>query len=263
LRRALTFLASTLIASAALAAAAPAVPTVPKNQKGEGVLTVRAQPVAQPKPGKWRLVRLSGGGGGGLAVIPDRAEALIERTGTAEERGNAYGEISLLASLWSRSNLPGRLSVAREGDRFKIAAEGKAAPAADPQSGHNALGDLTAFLATLELRMDAWGALATFTGIAVGTETNGLSLGLAQRDPVLGDLTANLAAVREEKGVPVAEIGLQVPRGITKAFMEKQLADRTAAFTRRTGAALVTKLELKSEPRVVSAAAAAGSSPHP
>ena len=260
MRRALTFLASTLIASAVLAAAAPAVPTVPKNQKGEGVLTVRAQPVAQPKPGKWRLVRLSGGGGG-LAVIPARAEALIERTGTAEERGNAYGEISLLASLWSRSNLPGRLSVACEGDRFKIAAEGKAASAADPQSGHNALGDLTAFLATLELRMDAWGALATFTGIAVGTETNGLSLGLAQRDPVLGDLTANLAAVREEKGIPLAEIGLQVPRGITKAFMGKQLADRTAAFTRRTGAALVTKLELKSEPRVLSAAAAAGS-PH-
>ena len=38
--------------------------------KGTGVLTFRAQPVAEPKPGAWRIVKISG-----------RGEALLERMG--------------------------------------------------------------------------------------------------------------------------------------------------------------------------------------
>ncbi len=223
-------------------------------QKGYGVLTFRAQPVATvsaARPGAWRVVKMSGGSG--MSIIAERGEVLLERLGTPEERAGAYSEISLLGGLWSRSNHAGRLAISREGDLFKITAEGRGGHSSEPASGHNALGDLTAFLATLDLRMDSWGALASFTGIAVGTETNGLSLGLAHRDAVMGDLTANLSFLREDKGAPVAEINIRYPRGIAKDFMEKQLADRADVFARRTGARIDVRVDLQSQPHLTPA----------
>jgi dipeptidase D len=223
-------------------------------EKGYGVLTVRARPAAvttAPKPGAWRVVKMSGGSG--LSVIAERGEVLLERLGTPEERAGAYSEISLLGGLWSRSNHAGRLGISREGDLFKVTAEGRGGHSSEPASGHNALGDLTAFLATLDLRMDSWGALASFTGIAVGTETNGLSLGLAHRDAVMGDLTTNLSFLREDKGTPVAEINIRYPRGIAKDFMEKQLADRAAAFARRAGATIAVQVDLRTQPHITPA----------
>jgi dipeptidase D len=220
-------------------------------QKGYGILTFRAQPVAAPKPGAWRVVRMSGGSG--MSIIAERGEAILERAGTPEERAGAYSELSLLAGLWSRSNHAGKLGISREGDLFKVTAEGRGGHSSEPASGHNALGDLTSFLATLELRMDAWGALASFTGVAAGTETNGLSLGLAHRDPVMGELTSNLSFLREDKGTPVAEINIRYPRGIAKDFMEKQLADRAAVFNRRTGARIDTQVDLANQPHLAPA----------
>jgi len=217
-------------------------------QKGYGIVTFRAQPVASPKPGKWRVARMSGGSG--MSIIAERGEALLERTGTPEERSGAEAELARLAADWAKAHPPARLAVSREGDLLKLTAEGRGGHSSVPTSGHNALGDLTAFLATLDLRMDPWGSLAAFTGIAVGTETNGASLGFAHRDPVMGELTSNLSFLREDKGAPVAEINVRYPRGITRAVMEKQLADRTAAFSRRTGAAIVTTVNLTSEPHL-------------
>ena len=97
--------------------------------------------------------------------------------------------------------------------------------------------------------MDAWGALASFMGIAVGTETDGLSLGLLRRDPLHGDLAASLTSLREDQGAPVAEVALRCPPGVTKAFVEKQLVDRTAAFHRATGTTIAVQVELPSGSR--------------
>ncbi len=222
-------------------------------QKGYGIVTFRAQPVAAPKAGKWRIVRMSGGSG--MSIIAERGEALLERTGTAEERSGAEAELSRLAAGWAKAHPPAKLAVSRgEGsDLLKLTAEGHGGHSSVPTSGHNALGDLTAFLATLDLRMDPWGSLASFTGIAAGTETDGASLGFARRDPVMGELTSNLSFLREDQGAPVAEINIRYPRGITKAVMEKQLADRAAAFSRRTGAVIATTVNLTSEPHLAPA----------
>jgi dipeptidase D len=217
-------------------------------QKGYGILTFRAQPVAQPKAGAWRIVRMSGGSG--MSIIPERGEALLERTGSAGDRAGAEAELTRLAADWAKAHPPAKLLVSREGDRLKLAAEGHGGHSSEPHSGHNALGDLTAFLATLDLTLDPWGALASFTGIAVGTETNGAALGLAHRDAVMGELTSNLSFLREDKGAPVAEVNIRYPRGIDKKKMETQLADRAAAFTRKTGATVEAGVNLTSEPHL-------------
>lgn len=215
MRRALEILPlAFLLAALSLAAQTP-------MPKGIGVLTFRAQPVAEPKPGAWRIVKMTG-----------RGEALLDRMGTAGERAAGFADLTRLAAAWSGSHPPAKLAVRREGKLLAVAAA-------------NAPGDLTAFLATLDLRMDPWGALATFTGIAVGTETDGLSLGLARRDPARGNLTAHLTSLREDKGAPVAEVALRYPPGLAKAFVEKQLADRAAAFARRTGATIAIQIDLK------------------
>jgi dipeptidase D len=224
---------------------------VTNAQKGYGVLTFKAQPVAEPKPGKWRIVKMSGGSG--MSIIPERGEAVLERTGTAKERSAAFDELSRLAAKWVKAHPPAKLSVKREGDLLKLAAEGRGGHSSAPASGHNALGDMTAFLATLPMQMDAWGSLAAFTGIAVGTETDGKSLGIAHRDAVMGELTSNLSFLREDQGVPIAEINIRVPRGITKEQIEGRLADRSAAFARQSGATVATTAALLSEPHLAPA----------
>ena len=217
-------------------------------QKGYGILTFRAQPVARPRTGAWKVVRMSGGSG--MSIIPERGEALVERAGTSAERSGAEAELTRLATAWAQGHPPARLLVSRDGERLKITAEGHGGHSSEPHSGHNALGDLTAFLSTLDLTLDPWGALANFTGAAVGTETNAAALGLAHHDAVMGDLTSNLSFLREDKGAPVAEINIRYPRGIDKATMEKRLADRSTAFNRKTGATIEIGVNLTSEPHL-------------
>jgi predicted dipeptidase len=224
-------------------------------QKGYGIVTFRAQPPAELKGGSWRVVRMSGGSG--MSIIAERGEAVLEKLEkTGGDPARAQAELAALAADWSRSHPPARLDVLRdpgEGNLLKLAAVGHGGHSSQPASGHNALGDLTAFLATLDLRMDPWGALASFTGIAVGTETNGAALGLAHRDPVMGELTANLSFLRDDQGTPIAEVNIRYPRGISKTEMERQLADRTAAFARRTHAGIAAEVNLTSEPHLAPA----------
>lgn len=221
---------------------------VTHSQKGYGILTFKAQPLlagTQPKPGKWRVIKMSGGSG--MSIIPERGEALLEATGANPE------DLSRAASAWAQAHPPAKISVSREGDHLKVTAEGRGGHSSAPASGHNALGDLTAFLATLDLRMDPWGALTAFTGNAVGTETDGRSLGLGHRDAVMGELTSNLSFLREDQGAPVAQVNIRYPRGIDKELMEKQLAGRAAAFSRQTGATIATDVNLSSQPHLAPA----------
>jgi dipeptidase D len=224
---------------------------VTNGQKGYGVLTFRAQPAAEPRPGKWRVAKMSGGSG--MSIIAERGEAQLERTGTAKEKAAALQELSRLAAQWAKSHPPAKLAVSREGDLLKVTAEGRGGHSSAPASGHNALGDLTAFLTTLPLRMDSWGGLAAFTGAAVGTETDGRSLGIAHRDPVMGELTVNLSFLREDQGAPLAEINIRVPQGITRDQIAARLAERSAAFAQRSGATVATETNLLSEPHLAPA----------
>ncbi len=218
-------------------------------QKGYGILRFRSRPAAEPKlSGHWRVVRMSGGSG--MSIIPEQGEAVLERLGSEREKGNAQADLTRSAAAWAKAHPPAKLTVSREGGFLKVQATGRAGHSSEPSTGHNALGDLTAFLATLDLRMDAWGALAAFTGIAVGTETNGRSLGIDHRDALMGELTSNFSFLREDQGAPVAEVNIRVPRGLTKAQIEQKVAERTGVFSRHAGVTVTPEVEIANEPHV-------------
>jgi dipeptidase D len=212
-------------------------------QKGYGVVTLRAEPVAAPRAGKWRVAKISGGSG--MSIIPERGEALVEPLGN---KGTARADLTRLAAAWAKAHPPAKLTVATEGNLLKITAAGRGGHSSEPTSGHNALGDLTAFLATLEPRLDPWGALATFVGTAVGTETDGKSLGIAHTEEAMGALTSSLSFVQDDKGTPVARINIRVPRGIAPEKITQEIATRASAFGQQNGAPIVSQVEMSSEP---------------
>lgn len=212
-------------------------------QKGYGVVTFRSKPVAKPRAGKWQVTRITGGSG--MSIIPERGEALIKVSG---DRKAAQAELSRLAAAWAQSHPPAKLSVAAEGSLLKVTAEGRGGHSSEPASGHNALGDLTAFLATLDPRLDAWGSLAAFVGTAVGTETDGKSLGIAHTDAEMGALTSSLSFVLDEKGTPVARVNIRVPRGIAREKITEEIANRVTAFNQKAGAGLTSEVAMSSEP---------------
>jgi acetylornithine deacetylase/succinyl-diaminopimelate desuccinylase-like protein len=135
----------------------------------------------------------------------------------------------------------------------KIVALGKGGHSSEPRSGHNALGDLTAFLATLDLTLDPPGALAMFIGSSLGTEADGQSLGLLHHDDEMGNLTANLSLFQEKKGrpeVPEAVVNIRAPRGLPKPEIEKRLGQRTALFEKHTGVPMTVQVEIATEPHL-------------
>jgi predicted dipeptidase len=219
-------------------------------QKGYGILTFTSGPLAKPAPpARYRVLRMEGGSG--MSIIAERGEALLQPA--AGDLEVARAEVAHAAERWAAAHPPARLTVTREGGALKITALGKGGRSAEPKSGHNALGDLAAFVATLDIGLDRWGALAAFVGGAVGTETDGRSLGIAHRDPVMGELTANLSFLREKDGAPLAEVSIRPPQGISKAAIERSLAERTAIFDRASGAAIAATTEIVTEPHLAPA----------
>src|SRR5215218_1072062 len=122
-------------------------------QKAYGLLTFRAEPAETPHPGTWRVVRMSGGSGN--SIIPENGEAVLEWVGDGQKKASAQETLSAQAARWASEHSGAHLTVSREGNLLKIAAEGRGGHTSEPTSGHNALGDLTAFLAGLDLRLDA------------------------------------------------------------------------------------------------------------
>ena len=214
-------------------------------QKGYGVLTLKGKGAEKPKRGTWWIVEMSGGSG--MSIIPEKGEAVLESSRYPE---GALTDLTRRAAEWSAAHPPARVIVQQEpGLRFHVMAEGKGGHSSEPSSGHNALSDLAAFLATLpDLRMDAWGSLAAFVASTVKTETDGRSLGIATHDEGIGDLTVNLSFLRVKEGAPVAEINLRVPRGISNEEVQRRVAAKAAEFQKRTGATIEVDSARPSEP---------------
>lgn len=211
-------------------------------QKAFGLITLRAQPGEQ-QGGSWRVAKMSGGSGN--SIIPEGGEALLEWVGSGPRES-----LDKLAAEWSAAHPPARLTVAPEGSFLKLTAAGKGGHTSQPASGHNALGDLTAFLATLDLRPDAWGSLARFVGTHVGTEIDGKSLGIAHTHPVMGRVTSSLVYLLEEEAAPTARINVRLPLGMNQKQIEERLAEKIAAFQ---GGKIASTVQVFGEPHLVPA----------
>jgi dipeptidase D len=221
-------------------------------QKAYGLITFRSQPVEPAQGGSWRVVKMSGGSGN--SIIPEGGEALLEWVGDGPQES-----LDQLAARWASQHPPAKLTVTREGKLLKLTAEGRGGHTSEPASGHNALGDLTAFLSTLDLRQDAWGSLAKFVGTNVGLETDGRSLGIAHNHPVMGPLTSCLVFLMEERmeemmeekgAAPAARINIRVPQGIEPKQIEERMAEETTAFE---GGKIVPAVQVFGQPHLVPA----------
>jgi dipeptidase D len=226
---------------------------VTHSQKGFGVLTFRAQAPAQepaqsPTPAAWTVVSLSGGSG--MSIVPEVGEAVLRPAG---ETAAALADLTKRAAAWAAAHPPAKLAVSRDGDLLKVVAHGKGGHSSTPEEAHNALTDLAGFLATLDLRRDAWGALAGFVGKVVGPTTDGAGLGLRHSDPVMGPLTASLSFLRAVDGAPAAQINLRHPRGLAEEEIARRAADRAAAWSREAGVVLTVETRFLSHPHLVPA----------
>jgi len=189
---------------------------VTNAQKAFRLLTVSSEEFdIGDRKGDWTIISMSGGIANN--IIPENVEATL--TGGT----NAFEDLNNLAQMWEAEHTPAKFVLTEEGNKIKIEAFGTTGHSAEPEKGHNAFGDLTAFLASLELKPDRWGSLTYFMGKYVGDEFYGKSLGIAYHDPEMGPLTTNLATVKTIDGSPTTTISLRIPTGIELSFIDEKV----------------------------------------
>lgn len=216
-------------------------------QKAWAVLDVTsAERPGAAAPAGWTVLSIEGGSG--LSIIPERGAALLRPPAGAS---TALAALRRRAQTWAEDHPPARLRVEPDPRGIRVVAIGRGGHSSEPHSGHNAFGDLCAFLAQLDLAPGARNLLVSFVGTHVGTETDGASLGIAHRDEVMGELTVNLALFDEQEGRPRARINLRVPRGLEQAEIEARVEALAAEFAAARGAALQTELYMPAPPHYV------------
>jgi len=190
---------------------------VTNAQKAFRLLTVSSEEFDMSgKKGDWTITSMSGGIANN--IIPENVEANLT------SGANAFEDLNKLAQMWEKEHPPAKFVLTEEGNEIKIKAFGVTGHSAKPEKGHNAFGDLTAFLASLELKPDRWGSLTYFLGKYVGDEFYGRALGIAYNDSAMGPLTTNLATVKVTDGSPTTKISLRIPAGIDLSFIDEKVA---------------------------------------
>jgi len=209
---------------------------VTNSQKGFRAVAVSSEEFdLSDSKGEWKIISISGGLAGN--IIPERAEAIL--TGGAD----AFNILNDLARKWEEEHAPAKFVLTTDGDQIKIEAAGVTGHSSLPENGHNALGDLTAFLASLDLAPDRWGSFAYFMGKYIGEEIYGESLGIAHHDSAMGHLTLNLGIVNVTDSSPKATITIRIPKGITRSFIDNNLELAVEDINTEYGSNL--KLEIK------------------
>jgi dipeptidase D len=218
-------------------------------QKAWSVMTVtapRSESRNEPASG-WRIVSLEGGSG--LSIIPERGELVLQPLESA-----LAAELAERAATWAAAHPPARLEVTTEGELVRLTATGRGGHSSEPEGGHNALGDLAAFVfdSETELHPADRGALVRCMGRIIGTETHGERLGISHTDPVMGSLTVNLALFDEEEGRPRARASMRVPRGIESDAIEAAIDKAVGECVQTLGQPLEPSFRMASPPHFVS-----------
>lgn len=132
-------------------------------------------------------------------AVPALAEAVVSAAGGAESRLRAAAK-----------TVGGEFRIEAAGDVVNVASVGKASHAMQPQEGVNAASNLVALLGEA-LSPEEFGGFLGFLRSAIGTETDGASMGVKQSDEPSGPLTLNLGLVRLTEASAEAVLDLRYP----------------------------------------------------
>ena len=138
-------------------------------------------------------------GGEAVNAVPDYAYALLDASENDDHQ--------LL-----------RLADARDGnfefkytiDGMMIICRGVSAHACEPELGKNAVTELVSLLCS-HYGLKSMGKICSFLNYKIGTETNGISMGLKMRDSASGDLTVNVGTVRIGENGASATLDIRYP----------------------------------------------------
>jgi dipeptidase D len=128
--------------------------------------------------------------------------------------------------------LPAQISVERKGSDFVLTASGRSVHSSVPQTGENALLRLLVFLDSLQLAPNAPALMVRFAARHIGMDLLGRGLGIAHRDPFMGDLTVSGTVFETTPQAVKFTINLRIPKGIETAHIEKEVDARLHAFER-------------------------------
>jgi len=219
-------------------------------QKAWAMLDLTAATGAPRDAGRWHVRRVEGGSG--LSIIPDRASAWLDAPATLAD---AAALLSTRASAWMADHPSADLQVDRDGDALRVTARGRGGHSSEPQTGHNAFGDLTAFLSALEESLDGaaggWSQLVDFVGATLGSESDGAMLGIAHDDPIMGALTVNISLVDLLDELPRFRVNLRVPRGIDAETIRSRVEQRLVDYGAPLGTRPSFELEMPLGPHFV------------
>lgn len=138
-------------------------------------------------------------GGSAVNAVPDTAWALLDASENDDHQ--------LL-----------RLADARDGsfefkytiDGMMIICHGVSAHACQPELGKNAITELVSLLCS-HYELKSMGKICGFINYKIGTETNGVSLGLKMRDAASGELTVNVGTVCVGENEASATLDIRYP----------------------------------------------------
>ena len=182
------------------------------TEKGMLVLDLRA-PEAQ-----MGLKILEMNTGDRINVIPGECRALVEGGRETADRALAYAE---------KTGLPYTAEVTEKG--VLLTAVGIPGHSAYPEGRRNAIGMMLLLLKEL----GAEGPVATLAE-AVGTESDGSSLGCACRDDVSGGLTCNMGILRLENGAWYGTLDMRCPVDADQEKLRKAAIDHLPGFSVET-----------------------------
>ena len=182
------------------------------TEKGMLVLDLRA-PEAQ-----MGLKILEMNTGDRINVIPGECRALVKGGRETADRALAYAE---------KTGLPYTAEVTEKG--VLLTAVGIPGHSAYPEGRRNAIGMMLLLLKEL----GAEGPVATLAE-AVGTESDGSSLGCACRDDVSGGLTCNMGILRLENGAWYGTLDMRCPVDADQEKLRKAAIDHLPGFSVET-----------------------------
>lgn len=149
-----------------------------------------------------------------INAVPDMAYALMDCS------ENEDHQLLRLADA-----KPGKFEFKYTIDGMMIVSKGKAAHAAHPEQGFNAATNLISLL-TANFGHNVLGSVCAFIASAIGTETNGNSMGIKMRDAASGALTLNVGTVEINNKKAATTIDIRYPVSMDGVRILEQVQKR-------------------------------------